>query len=201
MKEIRLKEVHEMADVPGMGLIVLVDEQEKRQLSIPCDSASVWQLNMRMQSEKPIEGLLPEVLMSVIHASNAGSTPKIDLIIKDIQDGVFQCEYWFDGQHFYKDADGTTKTRGTPLVFCSGKIRASDAVLLSLISDTPIRVNDDLWFRQSSPYMPNAGGVALPISSMSLPMLEKSLSKAIAEERYELAGILRDEIRHRKSKS
>ena len=52
--------------------------------------------------------------------------------------------------------------------------------------------------RQSVRYSANANGMAIPINALSDSMLKKSMENAIADENYELASYLRDEINKRK---
>ena len=59
-------------------------------------------------------------------------------------------------------------------------IRASDAVLLAQVAKLDIFM------------------IALPVNALSMEMLRHALDKAIEEENYELASMLRDEMRHRK---
>ena len=50
------------------------------------------------------------------------------------------------------------------------------------------------------PYKPETNGVAVPINVISGDMLQKALDRAIADENYEQASRIRDEINRRKEK-
>lgn len=76
-------------------------------------------------------------------------------------------------------------------------IRASDAVLLSYISDIPLYIEKEMMYRQSVAYRKNAGDMPLPINTISNDMLDKAMQKAINDENYELASLLRDERQRR----
>ena len=52
--------------------------------------------------------------------------------------------------------------------------------------------------KQSVKYEKESNGVSIPLNAMSMELLNSALSKAIAEEKYELASHHRDEIRRRK---
>ena len=80
-------------------------------------------------------------------------------------------------------------------------IRASDAVLLSMVADIPIFISETLMRQQSVEYTGKKTGVTVPINAISIPMLEESLKKAIDSENYEMASKLRDEINKRKKDS
>jgi bifunctional DNase/RNase len=77
-------------------------------------------------------------------------------------------------------------------------MRASDAVLLSYISDVPIYIDAKLMSQQSVPYRKEAKGLSLPVNSLTDEMIVSALDKAIHNEDYELASSLRDEIQRRK---
>ena len=59
-------------------------------------------------------------------------------------------------------------------------------------------MEESLFKRQSVDYHANKNKIALPVNVLSMEMLRHALDKAIEEENYELASMLRDEIRHRK---
>ena len=80
-------------------------------------------------------------------------------------------------------------------------IRASDAVLLSLVGDIPLYIESGLMLRQSVPYNENSRGVSLPVNTISDEMLQAALDKAIADENYELASHLRDEKKRRNKRN
>ena len=77
-------------------------------------------------------------------------------------------------------------------------IRASDAVLLAQVAKLDIFMEESLFKRQSVDYHANKNKIALPVNVLSMEMLRHALDKAIEEENYELASMLRDEMRHRK---
>ena len=52
--------------------------------------------------------------------------------------------------------------------------------------------------RQSVPYQRSSSGVAMPLNAISNKMLKEALDNAVANENYELASHLRDEMRRRK---
>ena len=80
------------------------------------------------------------------------------------------------------------------------KVRASDAVLLSLISDIPIYIETSLMARQGTPFNKNATGASLPINILDNKMIEDALAKAIKDENYELASRISEEIKRRKER-
>ena len=65
------------------------------------------------------------------------------------------------------------------------------------IKHVPLTVGEQLWINQSVPYKADGKGVAIPINSLTLPMLKSALQTAIDEERYEDAKALKAEIDRR----
>ena len=80
------------------------------------------------------------------------------------------------------------------------KLRASDAVLLSIIGNIPIYIESSLMARQGTPFSKNATGASLPINILDDKMIEDALVKAIKDENYELASRINEEIKRRKDK-
>jgi len=80
------------------------------------------------------------------------------------------------------------------------KLRASDAVLLSIIGNIPIYVETSLMARQATPFKKNSMGASLPINVLDDKLIEEALAKAIKHENYELASRINEEIKRRKDK-
>ncbi len=170
------KGVSEILGTDDLGLLILTDETERRQVSIVCDKAMAVMIEIRV-NKLPVAGImLPEVLWKM--ASRHGD-PMVEILIDDLQDGQYRA--LVTGGEFPE-----------PM-----RLRASDAVLLSIISGMPIYMESRLMARQSVPYEANANGVALPVNVISDDMLRKALRKAVEDENYELASQLRDELRNR----
>ena len=121
--------------------------------------------------------MLPEILWQTI--KTIGNF-HFEIIVKNIVDGQYKV--------FLKNVD-------TQDEIC---MRASDAVLLSYISDVPIYIDAQLMSQQSVLYNKEAKGLSLPVNSLTDEMIMSALDKAIHNENYELASSLRDEIKRRK---
>lgn len=78
-------------------------------------------------------------------------------------------------------------------------ILASEGILLTLVSkgQVPIKVEERLFRRQSTPYNKDSAALSLPINTISDKMLDAALQKAVQNENYEMAGHLRDEMKRR----
>ena len=76
-------------------------------------------------------------------------------------------------------------------------IRISDAVLLTFLSDVPLYIEENLMLKQSVSYELPANNLALPLNTLDTDMLKEALDKAVNDEKYEMASLLRDELRRR----
>lgn len=170
------KGVSEIVGTEDLGLLILTDEAQERQISIVCDKAMAVQLELRVKAV-PVTGImLPEVLCKLLSTQ---TDLELELIIDELVDGQYRTLLY-------------NKNTLSPVI-----IRASDAVLLSLVGGIPLYIDSRLMKRQSVAYKENSKGVSLPVNTISDDMLQTALDKAIADENYELASHLRDEKRRR----
>lgn len=178
MKRIRLmfKSVSEIVGSEKIGLLILVDEQEERQIAIPCDKAMLYQFGLRMKHASDTGRLLPEALWQTIVMQ---TELKFEILITDIIDGQYRALLY------------NTETLDPVAV------QASDAVLLSFIGRVPIYIEETLMQKQSTAYSREAPGVAIPVNTISTEMLQSALDRAVEDEKYELASHLRDELKRR----
>ncbi len=134
------------------------------------------QLELRIKNIPVTKIMFPEVLCKLLKANTAFN---YELVMDDIIDGQYRTILY--------DKDTMEPT----------VIRASDAVLLSLVGNIPLYIESGLMRRQSVAYRENSRGVSLPVNTISDEMLQAALDKAIADENYELASHLRDEKQRR----
>lgn len=179
MVRLVFKQVAEIVSTKEVGLVVLTTEDGSRQLSIIADNAMVYQLGLRKAKVEIKDKLLPEVLWQVI---SRNLDTRFQIIINDLVDGQYKTLLYM------------------PDILQAIPIRASDAVLLSLVSDIPIYIEENLLMRQSVPFKEGEAGVPVPVNILSSEMLRSALDKAIEEEDYEKASQLRDELRKRGNK-
>ena len=177
--KLHYKSISEVVGVDDVGLITLLDEYEQRQLNIVCDKFVVDQIQLRdMGQDLDSHMLLPEALLALLHPTEEGKT--FEIFISSVRKGEYVAELRMEN-------DGHAV-----------KLRAPDAVLLSIITHQPILIDERLMNFQSVPYQQHSKSMALPINTLSSKMIRKSLEKAIEEENYELASQLRDELNSRK---
>ncbi len=173
------KGVSEIVGANELGLLILTDEAKERQITIVCDKSMAVQLELRVKKIPITRIMLPEVLCKLL--KNNVST-NYELLIDGIEDGQYRTILY------------NNETMEATL------IRASDAVLLSIVAGIPLYMDAELMRRQSVAYNANSRGVSLPVNTISDEMLQSALDKAIADENYELASHLRDEKKRRNKK-
>lgn len=68
IKRVRLifKSVSEIVGTKNIGLLVLTDSAEMRQVVLPCDERTLQAFAMRIKRTPTVDKLLPEVLTNVV---------------------------------------------------------------------------------------------------------------------------------------
>lgn len=182
MNKIRLKfkSVSDIVGSAGLSLLVLTDEGEKKQITIIIDHPTAEQMKLRVTKERDVETSLPEVMWQLltIHVDL-----RLEILINCIVGGQYKAIVY--------DQDTLTPA----------SISIGDAVLLSLVGDVPLYIDESLMYRQSVSYQEGSAGIAIPVNTLNVEMLEDAMKKAIEKEDYELASHLRDEMRRRKMES
>lgn len=168
---LRFENVQQLVGGEGMAVIILTDEERKRALSVVCDEPMSQQLQMRIANQKACRNMLPETLLGLLPES-------YEMLVCGLLDGQYQV--------MLMNGIGD-----------SVRLRMSDAVLLSLISNIPLYIEDNLMERQCTPFDERAQKIAIPINTMDLSRLQSALADAVENENYELASQLRDEINKR----
>lgn len=168
--------ISELVGNKDIGIIVLADHNAARHIAVICDKACMQQLKLRLEKNKSCGFMLPETLSRIIDQQYG-----IDysLLIDDITDGTYQARIVGDG--LIDD-------------FC---LRATDAVLLHLISKKPLYATAELMNNQSTPLIPGNPAMALPYNALSDNMLFDAMKSAVEQEKYEMASSIRDELRKR----
>ncbi len=173
------KSVNEIVGNDDVGILLLVNEEGTRQLSMVCDKHMVYQFRLRLSKAEIVDKLLPEVLWQVVVRS---LDMQFQVVINDLVDGQYKTLLYM------------------PDILQAIPIRASDAILLAHFAKIPIFIEESLLLRQSVPYSEESVAVSVPVNVITTDMLKKALDKAISEENYEQASQLRDELQ-RRSKS
>lgn len=168
--------ISEIVGTTEMGLLILADQSNKRQIAIICDKSMEHAFSMRMGNTAICSKMLPEILCGLNPEMNG---EHYEVTFLSIVEGEYQSVL------LNKETLEMTK------------VRASDGVLLSHIAHLDIYMEERLFLKQSVPLEKGQSKMALPINALSKQMLEQALEKAIANEDYELASSLRDELQKR----
>lgn len=101
---------------------------------------------------------------------------------------------------FYPPKGGLSAT----MVFCNGETtekmacNIAEGIVAALEQQRPILMKRTVFEEQMS-RQKGEGQVSLPITAMNDRLLGEALKAAVAEENFELASLLRDELRRRES--
>ena len=175
--------IHDMSSTlyPADAYALVLEEVEGgRKLPIIIgrqEAQAIKVMMVRYQPPRPLtHDLFPALTMQL------GATLK-QIVIYKAKDGVFYSYLYFDkeGEEIKIDA------------------RTSDAVALAMRYNCPMYTTKDIMDIEHLHDM-GEGKFSVPITSVSLEMLEEALQAAIDKEEYEQASQLRDEIRKRKEK-
>lgn len=174
MKRIKLRfeNIQQVVGSDELSVVLLTDESRAYAITVICDDAMTRQFLLRLHLPQTSKNMLPEALLQMLQG-------KYEMMIYGLHNGQYQV--------VLADEDFERNVR----------LRMSDAVLLALISDIPLYIEDTLFRHQAIPYQEGAKGIAIPINTMDVPRLNMALQQAIADENYELASQLRDEIKKR----
>ena len=180
MREIELK-IHDMSTTlhPADAYALVLEEKEGgRKLPIIIGHLEAQAIKVMMVKYQPPRPLTHDLFKDL--TGQLGVTMTKMLIYK-AKGGVFYSYLYFDkdGEELKIDA------------------RTSDAVALALRYRCPMYATEDVIISEHLHDL-GEGKFSVPITSVSLQMLEEALALAIEKEDYEQASHLRDEIRRRK---
>ena len=182
MKEIELK-IHDMSTTlhPADAYALVLEEVDgERKLPIIIGRQEAQAIKVMMVKFVPPRPLTHDLFPTL--TAHLGVVLKKILIYK-AKDGVFYSYLYFDkdGEEIRIDS------------------RTSDAVALALRYKCPMYTTEEIMEREHLHDL-GEGKFSVPITSVSMQMLEEALQMAIDNEEYEQASHLRDEIRKRKEK-
>lgn len=171
------------AQVPAFAML-LQEVGGNRQLPIIIGPAEAQAITFKLNDIKPIRPLTHDLFASTLHVF--GVTVEEVLIYKAV-DGVFYSHI------YYKKEDQAIRIDS----------RTSDAIALAVRTNAPIYIYEDVLNKECilEDDTPEEEEVVEDddndLSVKSIQDLKKALDKAIKEENYEQASILRDEIARR----
>lgn len=186
---LKIQGVTDISATRNASLLIITDKEEQRQLTVVCDEIMRHEFGIRRGKyigDKAEKAKVAEILRTTLPETLAA----IIKYMTDLQLAVIIVNV-FDGQYRAVIEDSNTGT--------AFPIRVSDGALLCYADPhIPLYIEESLWIRQSVPYLGHdARGVAMPLNTLSMEMLEQALQKSIEEEKYELAKQLKEEMDRR----
>ena len=174
MQKVRLifKGISEIVEKQDVSLLILTDEEEARQLTIICDRRTEYEFERRIGGTENTSTQLPEAMCAVFPELRRGM---YEIIITSVHAGKYQTMIC------------------NKVDLSASPIDAASGILLALVAGMDIYIDRKLLERQSVPHNPMGGGMPIPVNVLSDEMLQQALDKAVADENYELASVLRDE--------
>ncbi len=178
--DIRLyvKGVSEIMGNEKIGLIILTDLSGK-QISIVCEWHTAQEINKRLKKSIDISLSLPEVMSRMI-PRRKGYMYNYYVKIAEVEDEQYKT---------YIISDEIDEVY---------KIKASDAILMSLVMCLPIFIDPVLMRRQAISSINTYDKASIPINVVKTSILEETLERAINDEDYETASKIHSELERRK---
>lgn len=177
------REMAQIAGSEGLSAVVLSDSAGIWALTIICDEPMTQQLLIRFRHLPGRDQMLPEALARLLFQTTATMSEDYELLTYDVADGQYKTMLM-----------SRSSGHSVPL-------RMSDALLLSTVAKIPLYIEERLFQRQRSQFVPNSVGMVIPINTIGLDRLNEALEKAIAEEDYRLASTLHEEIKKRQKQT
>ncbi len=175
------RSVSEIVGDKRIGLLLLTDSAELRQVAMPCSIRLAREMNARITKSPFTRDMVPEALWNVIRFQ---TDLRLEVHIDSVKDGRYQA--------MLSNADTLDEV----------PISAAEGVLLSFVTrgDIPVMMSQDLFVKQSTPFEPYAMGVSLPVNTITDDMLQMALDRAVETENYEVATQLHEEQKRRQKR-
>lgn len=174
--ELRVRACADIMGNPEVGIILVTDVQKRRQMAIVCDTLTKLEIQQRMAHNPECNTMLPEVLAGILTRQMGF---RCEIIINDIVDGTYRAML-------------VNTDTGQPQA-----LRAADAVLMHMITHSPLYATPSIMKRQSIPFVADSPAMALPFNALSDVMLRNAMQAAVESEHYEAASVIRDELKKR----
>ena len=181
--ELKYQGVFEIPEGNGACVITLTDENETRALSI----VTTRDLAMNLKEhEKKLDSCKTNALDILYSQASLLDGFSLNLIVLDAEkDKGFKAYLCFD------KSTGEERFR----------VEVDQVIMLALVSGVQLKATAMAFKYFSTPFNKSVQSVALPIIGLPEPMLRKALDQAIGDENYEMASVIRDEIKRREEEN
>ncbi len=199
MKKIELEIValsHSMAQTHSY-VVVLGEVNGLRRLPIIIGGAEAQAIAVALEDMKPVRPLTHDLAKNMM---NAFEIDLLEVIISDLQEGVFFAKLVCSSQHDTVEIDSRTSDAIAMAVRFGCPIYTFDEILDSAVNngDEPAAgTKKKLPGKAKEPVKEKPAGSA-ELSAMSIEELENHLTEVLEQEDYMRAIAIRDEINRRK---
>ena len=174
-----IKGVTQLRQFDNIGLIVLTDASQARHVSMPCDMARLYDLEGFFKKKHTSIDTLISVLWSIVR----DNTDRLyEVHITDVSHGKYRMEL--------QDVEKS-------IVY---ELEPTAAIILAAVADLPIYISPKLFDMQGVNYNPDNEKMSLPLNVLSYELLENALRRAVDDEDYRMAMVIKQEMDNRKNK-
>lgn len=174
----------------GAYALILGEVEGKRRLPIVIGGAEAQSIAMELEKIKPARPLTHDLFKSFADAFNI---KLIEVIIYKFSEGVFYSKLLCSSDNNELSIDSRTSDavalaiRFGSDIYTVAEVMNDAAIVIEEESDTEDTVEEEVEATGDN-----------PLEALSLTALDEELQKAVAEENYERASNIRDEINRRK---
>ncbi len=166
----------------GAYVLVLAEKNGERRFPIVIGATEAQAIAIQLENLIPIRPLTHDLLVTIL---SGFAIYAVEIIITKLSDGVFF-------------SDIICEQGGKKVKFDA---RTSDAVAIALRFKCPIYAYETVLEESGIIFNPDrTKNKSEDITTMSIESLNKLLAKAVENEEYEKASIIRDEIKRRQKK-
>lgn len=176
----------------GAYALILGEVEGKRRLPIVIGGAEAQSIAMELEKIKPARPLTHDLFKSFADAFNI---KLIEVIIYKFSEGVFYSKLLCSNDNNELSIDSRTSDavalaiRFGSDIYTVSEVMNDAAIVIEEETDTEDTVEEEVEATGDN-----------PLEALSLTALDDELQKAVAEENYERASNIRDEINHRKKR-
>jgi bifunctional DNase/RNase len=174
----------------GAYALILGEVEGKRRLPIVIGGAEAQSIAMELEKIKPARPLTHDLFKSFADAFNI---KLIEVIIYKFAEGVFYSKLLCSSDNNELSIDSRT----SDAVALAIRFGSDIYTVAEVMNDAAIVIEEETETEETAEEDEEVAGDN-PLEALSLTALDEELQKAVAEENYERASNIRDEINRRK---